>query len=96
MLPGNGEPQTIVTTHSPTLAASIDPSRLHILTSSRTGASQKCNSFGRLGLEVHELKALRRMMDVTKANTVLRQGHNTSRKEFRKRFSSQFLLPVWL
>ncbi|MCB0766591.1 MAG: AAA family ATPase [Flavobacteriales bacterium] len=73
-LPGSGEPQTLVTTHSPTLVASVDPARVHVLTSPRVGTTQTCNSLARLGLDDDELKALRRMMDVTKASMYFARG----------------------
>jgi putative ATP-dependent endonuclease of OLD family len=72
--PGSGEPQTLVTTHSPTLAASVDPDRLHILTGPKGGGSQKCNSLARLGLTDIERTTLRRMMDVTKASMYFARG----------------------
>jgi putative ATP-dependent endonuclease of OLD family len=65
--PGKGAPQTIVTTHSPTLAASVPPSSVHVLFSGKQACQLRCNSLSKAGMEEKELGELQRMMDVTRA-----------------------------
>ena len=43
-VPGGKTPQTLVTTHSPTLAASIPPSRVHVLFTESLTKVPRCNS----------------------------------------------------
>ncbi len=65
--PGNSTPQTIVTTHSPTLAASVTPNQVNVLFS-RSGASPvRCNSIANAGMDILEQGQLQRMMDITRA-----------------------------
>ena len=65
--PGNRAPQTIVTTHSPTLAANVPPSRVHVLfTSPRTQQTQ-CNAVSTARMDAKEDGQLQRMMDITRA-----------------------------
>ncbi len=66
-------PQTILTTHSPTLAASVSPERIHTMFAVAAGDPQ-CNSIGSAGMEEPELKSLQRMMDVTRASMYFAKG----------------------
>ncbi len=65
--PGAKTPQTIVTTHSPTLAASVPPSRVHVLFADQTSQKPRCNSLANAGMDERELGELQRMMDITRA-----------------------------
>lgn len=65
--PGKSAPQTIVTTHSPTLAASIPPSRVHLLFTKPASDEPQCNSIAKAGMSEKEEHALVRMMDITRA-----------------------------
>lgn len=65
--PGTKTPQTIVTTHSPTLAVSVPPSRLHLLFTDYTNRKPRCNSLMNAGMDDREQGDLQRMMDITRA-----------------------------
>ena len=65
--PGTSTPQTIVTTHSPTLAASVPPSRIHVLFADHTTRQLHCNSISKAGMNEIEQAELQRMMDITRA-----------------------------
>jgi putative ATP-dependent endonuclease of the OLD family len=65
--PGAKTPQTIVTTHSPTLAANIPPSQLSVLFADIAGNALRCNSLANVGMTDKERGALQRMMDITRA-----------------------------
>ncbi|MBI3530773.1 MAG: AAA family ATPase [Betaproteobacteria bacterium] len=65
--PGASTPQTLVTTHSPTLAASVPPSRVHVLFVDQTSRKPWCNSLANAGMDEKEQGELQRMMDVTRA-----------------------------
>jgi len=73
-VPGQSTPQTIVTTHSPTLAAHVPPSRVHVLFTDSALAEQRCNSIARAGMDEKEEMALQRMMDVTRAALYFAKG----------------------
>jgi putative ATP-dependent endonuclease of the OLD family len=60
-------PQTIVTTHSPTLAASVPPSRVHVLFEDHITSQLCCNSVAKSGMDDVEQGELQRMMDITRA-----------------------------
>ncbi len=64
---GVGIPQTIVTTHSPTLAASVPPSCINVLFVDRGSGQAKCNSLATVGMDESEQSDLQRMMDITRA-----------------------------
>ena len=66
-VPGGNVPQTIVTTHSPTLAANVPPSRVHVLFTDSTTKYPHCNSIARAGMNKTEEMALQRMLDITRA-----------------------------
>jgi putative ATP-dependent endonuclease of OLD family len=59
--------QTVVSTHSPTIAAHVPPEALRIFHRSPTGAP-RCSSLAEFGIEDTKLSQLRRMFDVTKAS----------------------------
>lgn len=65
--PGMSTPQTIVTTHSPTLAASVPPNRIHVLFTDPVTQTPRCNSIAKAGMDDPEQNQLQRMMDVTRA-----------------------------
>ncbi len=65
--PGASAPQTLVTTHSPTLAASVPPSRVHVLFTDQPARKPCCNSLAKAGMNDKEQGELQRMMDVTRA-----------------------------
>lgn len=59
--------QTIVTTHSPTIAAHVSPNVIRILHRDEHNAPH-ATSIADCGLDAAELKKLRRMLDVTRAS----------------------------
>jgi putative ATP-dependent endonuclease of OLD family len=73
-VPGEKTPQTIVTSHSPTLAAHVPPSRVHVLFTDSAIKEQRCNSIAKAGMDEKEETALQRMMDVTKASLYFAKG----------------------
>jgi putative ATP-dependent endonuclease of the OLD family len=58
--------QTIVTTHSPTVAAHVQPEVIRVLHRNQRD-EPRCAAIGACGLAPDEAKKLRRMLDVTKA-----------------------------
>jgi putative ATP-dependent endonuclease of OLD family len=68
--------QTIVTSHSPTLAAHVAPTSLRVLHRSVAGKPRRprCVSVGEFGLSDSESGQLRRMLDVTRASVLFAQG----------------------
>ena len=70
--PGSATPQTIVTTHSPTIAAHVPPDRLAVLFSS--GGRRFCHGLAQGGFSKAELSDLARMMDVTRAALYFSKG----------------------
>lgn len=65
--------QTLVTSHSPTIAAHVSPACLRVLHRGATGA-WRCGSLGECGLDDSRLRQLRRMFDVTKATLLFAKG----------------------
>ena len=65
--PGTKTPQAIVTTHSPTLAASVPPNRVHVLFTDQVSQRPCCNSIATAGMGDKEQAELQRMMDITRA-----------------------------
>lgn len=65
--PGTSTPQTLVTTHSPTLAASVPPSRVQVLFVDHVSRKPRCNSLANAGMDEKEQGELQRMMDITRA-----------------------------
>ena len=72
--PGPGEPQTIATTHSPTLAASVPPSRISVLFTSGSNTEIGCYNLMKAGMTTAEENALRRMVDITRATMYFAKG----------------------
>jgi putative ATP-dependent endonuclease of OLD family len=72
--PGTTVPQTIITTHSPTLAASVPPKRIRVLFSNQIGGKSRCTSIDKAGMDESEECDLRRMMDVTRATLYFAKG----------------------
>lgn len=70
--PAGNAPQTIVSTHSPTLVAAVPSDRVHVFFTERAAPGEtprvRCNSLSRVGLSGREAGAVRRMMDVTRAS----------------------------
>ncbi len=73
-MPGPSTPQTLVTTHSPTVAASVPPSRVRVLYTVRPAGTPRCNSLHRAGMALKEERSLQRMMDVTRASLYFAKG----------------------
>lgn len=73
-VPGGKTPQTIVTTHSPTLAASIPPSRVHVLFTDDSKKGPRCNSIAKAGMDEADEMALQRMLDITRATLYFSKG----------------------
>lgn len=67
-------PQTIVTTHSPTLVASIPPSCVHALFTDGIKKEPRCNSITKASLDPTEEMALQRMLDITRATLYFAKG----------------------
>lgn len=65
--PGTSTPQTIVTTHSPTLAASVPPNRVNVLFIDQATQRPLCSSIAAAGMDDKEQAELQRMMDITRA-----------------------------
>lgn len=65
--------QTLVTTHSPTIAAHVSPANLRVLHQGRDGIL-RCASLGECALGDSQLRQLRRMFDVTKATLLFAKG----------------------
>lgn len=64
--------QTIVTTHSPTIASHVDPRFIRVLHASPEGV--RCVSIDACGLDDRETRQLRRMFDVTRASLLFARG----------------------
>ena len=66
--PESEHPQTtIVTTHSPTMASSVPPNRIHVLFANKEGKETSCNSISEAQMDNKEQQQLQRMMDITRA-----------------------------
>lgn len=72
--PGGDVPQTIVTTHSPTLAANVSPRVVHTMCQGHGAKKIVCNSLSRVGMTEVEERGLQRMMDVTRASLYFAKG----------------------
>jgi putative ATP-dependent endonuclease of OLD family len=72
--PGAATPQTIVTTHSPTLAANVPPSRISVLFLDQGSRKSRCNSLSKAGMSETEQNDLQRMMDITRATLYFAKG----------------------
>jgi putative ATP-dependent endonuclease of OLD family len=67
-------PQTLVSTHSPTLAACIPTERIHLFFEDPSSKDVRCNSLAQAGLDAREARAVARMMDVTRASMYFAKG----------------------
>lgn len=65
--------QTLITSHSPTIAAHVKPEQLRVLHRGSDGEIH-CVSIGECGLGASALAQLRRMLDVTKATLLFSRG----------------------
>lgn len=65
--PAKSTPQTIVTSHSPTLVSSVPPDRIHVLFTDSQTSHLRCNAITKAGMSDREVNELQRMMDVTRA-----------------------------
>ncbi len=65
--------QTLVTTHSPTIAAHVSPASLRVLHRGEKGIL-RCASLAECALGESQLRQLRRMFDVTKATLLFAKG----------------------
>ena len=65
--------QSIITSHSPTIAAHVPPDRLRVLHKSKDG-KLTCASFDACGLAPLQLAQVRRMLDVTRASLLFSRG----------------------
>lgn len=65
--------QTLVTTHSPTIAAHVNPRLIRVL-HGNTPEDVRCVSLDACGLDAREAQQLRRMFDVTRASLLFARG----------------------
>jgi putative ATP-dependent endonuclease of OLD family len=72
--PAGNAPQTIVSTHSPTLVAAVPTERVVLFFADATSTQIRCNSLMHAGLLPREAAAVRRMMDVTRASMYFAKG----------------------
>lgn len=72
--PGAHSPQTIVSTHSPVLAAKVPPSRVHVVFLDQLTQQPQCNSVAKASMSEKEERALERMMDITRATLYFAKG----------------------
>jgi len=74
VLPASKAPQTLITTHSPTLVTSIPVKKMHVLFRTRNDKSVKCNSLLYADLSDSENRMLQRMMDITRSTLYFARG----------------------
>lgn len=72
--PAGSAPQTIVSTHSPTLVAAVPVDRVLLFFTDPITNDLRCNSLMHVGLTSRETGAVRRMMDVTRASMYFAKG----------------------
>ena len=72
--PGKTTPQTIVTTHSRTLVASVPPSRIQLLFCSPPTNQIRSTSLTKAGMDDLEENQLQRMMDITRSTLYFAKG----------------------
>lgn len=72
--PAGHAPQTIVSTHSPTLVAAVPVDRVVLFFTDPDTHQLRCNSLMHAGLDAREAGAVRRMMDVTRASMYFAKG----------------------
>ena len=73
-VPGAKVPQTVVSTHSPTLAASVPPRRVQILFHELPARETRCHAVADAGMDEPEERQLQRMLDVTRASLYFAKG----------------------
>ncbi|MBC8424266.1 AAA family ATPase [bacterium] len=73
-VPGKSVPQTIVTTHSPTLAATVPPIRIHVMFTDHDTGQVRCNGISGAAMTEPEQAELQRMMDITRATLYFAKG----------------------
>lgn len=73
-VPASSKPQTIATTHSPTLAARVAPNRVRVLFSESANGPIRCNSLGTIQMSSSEERQLQRMLDITRASLYFAKG----------------------
>lgn len=72
--PAAKAPQTIVSTHSPTLAANVSPGILSLIFKDPTTGGITCNAMSAAALDAREERELSRMLDVTRAGLYFSRG----------------------
>lgn len=72
--PSGSAPQTIVSTHSPTLVAAVPTERVILFFADPASGQIRCNSLSGVGLRPREAAAVQRMMDVTRASMYFAKG----------------------
>lgn len=73
-VPGTKVPQTVVSTHSPTLAASVPPGRVQVLFQESPAHETRCHAVADAGMDEPEERQLQRMLDVTRASLYFAKG----------------------
>jgi putative ATP-dependent endonuclease of OLD family len=71
---GRTPPQTIVTTHSPTLATQVRPSQVLVQHTCPESGDLRCNALFQLGLTQPQERKLQRMLDITRATLYFAKG----------------------
>lgn len=71
--PGQQAPQTVVTTHSPTFAANVQPQQLIVMVADDAGHGT-ARALARAKLDEREARAVQRMMDVTRSALYFAKG----------------------
>jgi len=69
----NRKVQTIVTTHSPTIASRVPTETIRVLHQDAVGGL-RCTCLGKCGLSAREANQLRRMLDITRATLLFARG----------------------
>jgi len=72
--PGSGAPQTVLTTHSPTIAANVPPNRVQVLFTDQVSRSIRCHCISKAGMDLREQNQFQRMMDITRAILYFAKG----------------------
>jgi len=72
--PGGNPPQTIISTHSPTLAAAVPIERMVTFFADPDTKQLRANALANCSLDLRESAALSRMMDVTRASMLFAKG----------------------
>lgn len=67
-------PQTLISTHSPTLVSALPADRMCVLYTDPTSKAVTCTSLATIELSKRESKEIRRMLDVTRASLFFAKG----------------------